>query len=102
MVPKESVAVDGNLAEVFDTITDVIRERIRLAQKLATATASAKTQGTMLFLMPFIMGTVFTLQDPLMMKNFVTTGLGIVILIIALSMNLIGGFLMFKIANIKV
>lgn len=92
----------GNLAEVFDTITDVIRERVRLAQKLSTATASAKAQGTILFLMPFIMSIIFTLQDPAMMLNFVTTGLGIVFLLVALGLNLVGGFMMWKISQIRV
>lgn len=92
----------GNLAEVFDTITDVIRERVRLQQKLETATASAKTQGTMLFLMPFAMGGVFTLQDPELMKGFVTNPVGLVLLFIALCLNLVGGFAMYKISQIKV
>lgn len=92
----------GNLAEVFDTITDVIRERVRLAQKLATATASAKAQGTILFLMPFMMSIIFTLQDSAMMYNFVTSVGGIIALIIALTLNLIGGWMMWKISQIRV
>lgn len=92
----------GNLAEVFDTITDVIRERVRLKQKLATATASAKSQGTILFLMPFLMGTVFTLQDPSMMLNMVGNPIGLIALFVAIGLNLIGGYAMFKIAKIKV
>lgn len=92
----------GNLAEVFDTITEVIRERVRLQQKLATATASVKSQGTILFLMPFFMGLIFTLQDPSMMKNMVTTPLGIILIIVALGMNILGGFIMLKISDIKV
>ena len=49
----------GNLAEVFETIIDVIRERIRLQQKIATATAQGKMQGMVLFCMPFALLVLF-------------------------------------------
>ena len=43
----------GNLAETFDTIVSVIRERIRLQQKVDTFTAQGMFQGVLIASMPF-------------------------------------------------
>ena len=92
----------GNLAEVFDTIIDVIRERIKLQQKIATATAQGKIQGLVLFSMPFALVAVFSVSDPEVMKELVTNPVGWVAIILALILDLTGGFLILKIIRIKV
>ena len=92
----------GNLAEVFDTIVDVIRERIRLQQKIDTFIAQGMFQGITLFSMPFVIGGVFMAMDPAMMKTMVTTPLGWVLLAGALILDMIGGYFIIKITKIKV
>ena len=54
----------GNLADIFSTITDVIRERIRLQQKIDTYTAQSKVQATIISMMPTGMLLVYTASDP--------------------------------------
>lgn len=92
----------GNLSEVFDTITDVIRERIRLNQKIETFTAQAKLQGIVLFCIPFFMLIMFSFLDPTAINKMFSSIVGYVILLVALILNLIGGFFIFKITQIKV
>lgn len=92
----------GNLAEVFDTIIDVIRERIRLQQKIDTYIAQGMFQGITIGLMPFLLGFVYFLQDPTSMSMLFTKPIGWVLLILALGFDLAGFYVIMKIVKIKV
>jgi tight adherence protein B len=92
----------GNLAETFDTIAAVIRERVRLQQKIETFIAQGKFQGGTIFLMPAIMAVMFTLSDPASMEPLVNTPIGIIISLVVFGMNFLGGFFMWKVIQIKV
>lgn len=92
----------GNLAEVFDTIVEVIRERIRVQQKVDTFIAQGMWQGGAIFAMPFVLAIVFTLSNPGQMLGLVTNPLGIVFLLVAFGLDLIGGYIILKIVRIKV
>ncbi len=92
----------GNLAEVFDTIIDVIRERIRLQQKIDTYIAQGMFQGITIGLMPFLLGLVYFLQDPASMSMLFTKPIGWVLLILALGFDFAGFFVIMKIVKIKV
>ena len=92
----------GNLAEVFDTIVGVIRERVRLQQKVDTYTAQGMFQGATIFSMPFAMVAIYAVNDPASVKPLFTTPLGIVATMIALALTLAGGFVILKIVKIKI
>tara|TARA_R110002049_G_scaffold78142_2_gene199306 strand:- start:853 stop:1743 length:891 start_codon:yes stop_codon:yes gene_type:complete len=92
----------GNLAEVFDTIVEVIRERVRLKQKIDTYIAQGMFQGATIFAMPWAIGIIFAFNDPEMMKPMVTHPLGWVALFVILGFDLAGGFVILKIVKIKV
>lgn len=92
----------GNLAEVFDTIVDVIRERIRLQQKIDTFTSQGMFQGMTIFSMPFVMALIYHLSDPEALKPLYTTTIGFIVIIAAIVLDLIGGFFILKIVKIKV
>ena len=92
----------GNLAEVFDTIVEVIRERVRLQQKIDTFTAQGMFQGATIFSMPFVMVLIYAVNDPDSVKPLFTTPLGLVATFLALALNLLGGFVILKIVRIKI
>ena len=92
----------GNLAEVFDTIVGVIRERVRLQQKIDTFTAQGMFQGATIFSMPFVMVLIYAANDPSSVKPLFTTPLGLVAVFIALALNLAGGFVILRIVRIKI
>jgi tight adherence protein B len=92
----------GNLAEVFDTIVDVIRERVRLKQKIDTYVAQGMFQGATIFAMPWAICGIFTLNDPEMMMPMFTHPLGWAALTLALLFDLAGGYVILKIVKIKV
>jgi tight adherence protein B len=90
----------GNLAETFDTIVGVIRERIRLKQKIDQLTASGVFQGYTIACMPFAIGIIFTLNDPQSMARVFTNPLGIAMMAFALILDFIGLVIIMKIVKI--
>lgn len=92
----------GNLAETFDTIVEIIRERIRLQQKVDSYTAQGMFQGAVIFSMPWGIGIIYAVSDPDSMVPLFTTPIGIIALFIALCLDFAGGFLIMKIVRIKI
>ena len=91
----------GNLAEVFDTIVSVIRERIRLKQKIDTATAQGKFQGLTIAAMPFVILAIFSANDPTLLPKMFSSPIGIALFIVACILDGIGTFFILKIVKIK-
>ena len=92
----------GNLAEVFDTIVDVIRERVRLQQKVDTYTAQGMFQGATIFCMPFAIGMIYYVTDPPSMEKMFTSPIGLVFFFAALILDCVGGFIILKIVKIRI
>ncbi|MCB9094545.1 MAG: type II secretion system F family protein [Halobacteriovoraceae bacterium] len=91
----------GNLSETFDTIAEIVRERVRLKQKIDTYTAQARTQGVILCLMPIVILFVFSASDPETMSKMFSNPLGIFAIIVSFGLVFLGGFVMSKIIKIK-
>ena len=97
--------VGGNLAEILDTISHTIRERVRIKGEIRVLTSQVMYSGRFLSMMPlFIFGALWVLNRPYMMQFFnpETRIVGIVALVIAGLMILAGYFVMRKISNIEV
>ena len=92
----------GNLAETFDTIVDVIRERVRLQQKIDTFTASGMFQGMVIGAMPYALGLIYYVQDPASMTPLFTTIIGFIMLFFAVLLDLAGIYVIMKIVKIKI
>lgn len=92
----------GNLAEVFDTITIVIRERVRLQLKIDTYVASGKIQAYIIGCMPFIMMLMFGSGDPEYFPLLFGTVLGIILFLVICGMVALGMIIILKIIDIKV
>ena len=92
----------GNLTEIFDSISETIRARMRIERKVRTLTAQGRLQGIIVSLMPFFLCGVMTVMKPGMMIPFLTSLNGIVCLAGASVMVLIGWIIIRKIVTIKV
>lgn len=92
----------GNLAETFDTIVGVIRERVRLQLKIDTYVASGKIQAYIIGAMPFLMILMFGSGDPEYFPLLFGTIPGVLALIIICGMVSLGMFVIMKIIAIKV
>ena len=92
----------GNLAETFDTIVSVIRERVRLQLKIDTYVASGKIQAYIIGAMPFLMILMFGTGDPEYFPLLFGTLLGVLSLVIICGMVALGMWIILKIIDIKV
>lgn len=92
----------GNLAETFETIVHTIRERIKVEQKISAMVAQGVSQGVIVFLMPFGLGIMFYLSEPALMNNLFTSAWGWLALGVVLTLQLVGGFVILKVVQIKV
>jgi tight adherence protein B len=92
----------GNLAETFDTITTLIRERIKVEGKIKAMTAQALGQGVILMLVPPFMAIVLTQTDPEIMKPMFTTPMGWAILSGIVILEVLAFFMIRKVTSIDV
>lgn len=92
----------GNLAETFQTIVMVIRERQKVEKKIQALTAQGLMQGIIVTMIPFILMAVFLVVDPAFIKPMFNTTLGLVLLFAMLSLQIIGGVVIKKLVTIKV
>jgi len=92
----------GNLAETFDTIVMVIRERVRLQLKIDTYTASGKFQAYIIGSMPFLMMLMIGTGDPDYFPLLFGTVIGVVAFVLVCGMVSLGMWIIFKIIRIKV
>lgn len=96
--------VGGNLAEILDTISYTIRERVRIKGEIRVLTSQVMMSGKFLSMMPLIIAAIlWFLNRDYMMQFFSEPKIvGIVALSIAAGMVGAGYFIMTKIASIEV
>jgi tight adherence protein B len=97
--------VGGNLAEILDTISYTIRERVRIKGEIRVLTSQVMYSGRFLAIMPLLIaGALWLLNRDYMMQFFnpATRLPGMIALSIGLLMVIAGYFVMMKIANIEV
>jgi tight adherence protein B len=97
--------VGGNLAEILETISHTIRERVRIKGEIRVLTAQVLYSGRFLAVMPLIILVVLWLVNrPYMMEFFnpETRIAGLIMLTIGALMIISGYFVMMKIAKIEV
>lgn len=101
--------VGGNLSEILDTISFTIRERVRIKGEIRVLTASVRTSGTVLSLIPVFLSLALWFVSPEYIGSFFddSTGIpqplcGIVAVATIVGMIASGYFIMMKIADIEV
>jgi tight adherence protein B len=97
--------VGGNLAEILDTISHTIRERVRVKGEIRVLTSQVMMSGRVLAIMPIgVIVVMYFINRSYMMRFFnpATRMYGIPMLIIGAVMIVLGYFFMTKIASIEV
>jgi len=99
MIQKES---GGNLAEVLDKTSTVIRERFRLKRQIMVHTAQGRLTGLILTLMPVVLGVAIYFVDPGMISILWHRQVGIDLLWGSVGLTCLGGFVIWRIVDIDV
>lgn len=95
--------VGGNLAEILDTISYTIRERVRIKGEIRVMTSQVMYSGRMLSMMPiFVVIILYLLNKEYMMEYTKHDACGYVCLGVAALLIVIGYFVMNKIGDIEV
>jgi tight adherence protein B len=97
--------VGGNLAEILDTISFTIRERIRIKGEIRVLTAQQRITGYMIGMVPFVLALfLYFVNRTYIMQFFnpATRICGIPMVITGLLMIFLGFFAVQKIASIEV
>lgn len=61
--------VGGNLAEILDTISDTIRQRVRIKGEIATLTAQGRITGWVISMLPVILTLFLSVINPTYMNQ---------------------------------
>ena len=92
----------GDLAEVLDNISNVIRERIELAGLVRGLTAEGRLSGWVLFVLPIIVFGATMYLNPDYGAMLFDDPMGRIMLMVAIGMQLMGIAMIRWIVNIKV
>ncbi len=92
----------GNLTEIFDSIAETIRARLRIHQHVRTLTAQGRLQGLIIGAMPFLLGIGMAIFKPNLMLPFLGSLIGVITVVAVTLMVALGALLIRKIVNIDV
>lgn len=94
--------VGGNLAEILDSISNTIRERVKIKGHIRTLTAQGRLSGLIIGLLPLVLLGVISILNPDYISLLFTTTVGHVMLIGAAASEIFGMLVIRNIVNIKV
>jgi len=80
----------GNLPETLDRLGEALREIMRLEEKIRALTAENRTSARYMALMPFVVLTLYYFIDSSWVQTLFVDPLGLFLLLVAVSFNLIG------------
>jgi len=101
MVVKLSQKMGGDVTEAFKRVAETIRNRYAIERKIKALTAETRMQGVVVSCIPFFIAVMFMLVAPEIMKPLVTSMAGVVVLVVILILQAMGGLLMWKLSKIK-
>ena len=94
--------VGGNLAEVLDSIAHTIRERVRIKGEIRTLTAEGRISAIILSVAPVAMAVIISILNPGYMVTLIEEPVGIIMIVAAVIMQIIGIFVLRKMVAIEV
>ena len=92
----------GNLAEILESISRLIRQRFELLGKVSALSAEGRLSGIVLFLLPFGIGALLWYLNPSYMSLLVTDEMGKMMLMVSGVLMVLGAIIMKKMVAIKV
>jgi tight adherence protein B len=92
----------GNLAEILDRLAEVIRERFKILSYARVLSSQHKWSAVCVGLSPVIFGMMFQLLHPGYFDSMLKDPIGPVLIGVGLSLEAVGFFVIWRIAQIKV
>ncbi len=92
----------GNMAEMFETISGTIRERMRLEGKIKAVTSQGKMQGAIVAMMPLALGIILNFMRPDLMQPMLHHPFGWAVVAACIIGISVGWMMIMRIVNIDV
>jgi tight adherence protein B len=99
MIQKET---GGNLAEILDELSRVIRDRFRIYREVQVRTAQGRLTAMILIALPIAMMLVLEVVNPTYLSVLFTDPLGPTLLGVAAGLQILGSIIIWKIVHIEV
>lgn len=91
----------GNLSEMLSTISNTIRDRIKIKGEISSITAQGRMSGLIIGALPIGIAAVLMVVNPDYMSTFFTTKIGNIMLIVSVVMEVVGFFAIRKVVSIE-
>ena len=91
----------GNLAEVLDNLSAVIRDRFKIKRQLRVVSAHGRLTGMVLAALPPALGLVLLIRMPDHFKILVEEPAGVRMIMMAVFLQLLGVFLIYRITKVE-
>lgn len=91
----------GNLSEILGTISDTIRDRLKIKGEIRSITAQGRISGIIIGSLPIFIAAALMLINPSYMSVFFTDDRGRIMLIVGVIMEVLGFLAIRKVVNIK-
>ena len=91
----------GNLSEILENLATVIRDRFKVKRQVRAVTAHGRITGWILSAMPPVLALILSLVSPEFMKPMITDPLGIQMIAVGCTMQVIGTLIIRKLVNIR-
>ena len=92
----------GNLSELLDNLSMLIRQRFKLLGKIRVLAAEGKLSAYILIALPFATAAMIFLVNPKFMSVLWTDPAGLNVIFAAIVMMILGSFWMWRIVKIRV
>jgi tight adherence protein B len=92
----------GNLAELLDNVSSVLRSRIKFHRKIRTMTAEGRVSAWVLSMLPFAVFVAIFISNPNFLDPLLEEDLGHNLLAIGIALQIIGAFWVSRLIDIDV
>jgi len=92
----------GNLAEILENISYLIRERFKLHGRVRALSAEGRLSATILIILPFFIAFVISIINPNYLRILITDPIGNILIFVAMAMMIVGFLIMKRMIDIKV
>lgn len=91
----------GNLSEILSTISETIRDRIKIKGEISAITAQGRMSGMIIGALPICIAAILMVINPDYMSTFFTTTAGNIMLAVSVVMEVLGFFAIRKVVTIE-
>ena len=91
----------GNLSEILSTISETIRDRIKIKGEISSITAQGRMSGIIIGALPVGIAVILMVINPEYMSTFFTTTVGNIMLTVSVIMEILGFLAIRKVVTIE-